>query len=349
MGKKEYIISHSVSTSEKVLFLKDPCNYAENPDLIETIETHMSFLFLTKNRVYKMKKPVKLNSIDFSTLEARELNCREEFRINRELAKGVYLNILSLNVDESGQLHLDGKGKAVDWLVKMKRLKEEHLLHKLIQSGDIDPPMLKKTAIKLADFYHTRPEIPFEASEYLDRLKAKITKNHLELQDPEFELHARRLQKLYNEQLEFLEMNPDLFTERVKTGKIIEAHGDLKPEHICIEKEPLIIDRLEFDRDLRILDPAEELSFLAVECELLKSPETGAIFFEQYEQVTQDKIPDKLIYFYKSKQASLRAKFAIWHLKEARYKQDPKWKERALEYLAVSENYMNLLKSFSKR
>lgn len=347
MDKKEHIISHSVSTSEKVLFLKDPRNYAEHPDLIETIETHMSYLFLTKNRVYKMKKPVKLNSIDFSTLEARELNCREEFRINKELAKGVYLDILRLNTDESGNLHWDGKGKVVDWLVKMKRLKEEHLLHKLIQSGNIDPAMLKKTAIKLADFYHTRPEVPFEASEYLNRLKAKITKNHLELQDPEFELPAKRLQSLYAKQLEFLEMHPDLFTARVKAGKIIEAHGDLKPEHICLEKEPLIIDRLEFDQDLRILDPAEELAFLAVECELLKSPETGTVFYKQYEQVTQDKIPEKLVHFYKSKQASLRAKFAIWHVKEARYKLDPKWKERALEYLEVSKNYMNLLKTSS--
>lgn len=342
MGKKEYIISRSVNTSEKVLFLKDPKNYAEHPDVVETIETHMSFLFLTKNRVYKMKKPVKLNSIDFSTLQARELNCREEFRINRELAKGVYLDILSLNVNETGELHWDGKGKTVDWLIKMKRLKEEHLLHNLIKSGNIDPYILKKTAIKLADFYISRPEIPFGSSEYRERLKTKVANNHKELLDPEFELPVRNLKELYERQTEFLEKYPELFNERVEAGKIIEAHGDLKPEHICLEKDPLIIDRLEFDSDLRILDPAEELSFLAVECELLKSPETGAIFFEQYEKITRDKVPDRLIFFYKSKQASLRAKFAIWHVKEVRYKQDPKWKERALEYLSVSEKYMNL-------
>lgn len=347
MGKKEHSISHSVSTSEKVIFLKDPENYAENPDSIEIIETHMSFLFLTKHYVYKMKKPVKLNFIDFTTLTAREFNCREELRINTELAKGVYLDILSLNINERGELQWDEKGKTVDWLVKMKRLPEEHLLHNLIKSGDLKPIMLKKTAIKMAGFYNSRPEIPFSASEYLERLKTKITKNHKELQDPEFELPGQRLETLYHNQLEFLEKHPELFSERVKAGKIIEAHGDLKPEHICLEEEPLIIDRLEFDKDLRILDPAEELAFLAVECELLKSPETGALFFEQYELVTKDRVPERLIYFYKSKQASLRAKFAIWHVKEAVYKNDPKWKNRALEYLLLSEKYMNLLKTSS--
>lgn len=343
MDKKGHIISQPVNTSEKVLFLKDPKNYAEHPEVIETIETHMSFLFLTPTHVYKMKKPVKLNSIDFSTLQARELNCREEFRINRELAEGVYLDILSLNVNEAGELHWGGKERIVDWLVKMRRLKEEHLLHNLIKSGNIDPERLKKTALKLAGFYKSRTAIVLETSEYLDRLKNKITKNLKELEDLDFDLPVERLEKLYNRQLEFLEDHPALFAERVNAGKIIEAHGDLKPEHICLEKEPLIIDRLEFDRDLRIQDPAEELAFLAVECELLRSPETGVVFFEQYEQETKDKVPEKLIYFYKSKQAVLRAKFSIWHVKEDRYKHDPKWKEKALEYISVSENYMNLL------
>lgn len=343
MSKKEHIIPGSVDTSEKIKFLGDPLNYPEHPGSIEIIETHMSLLFLTKDHVYKMKKPLILNSIDFTDLKSRELNCREEVRINSELAEGVYLEVLSLGIDEHGKLHWNGEN-TIEWLVKMKRLKEEHLLDNVIRTGKVDPGILRKAALKLVNFYEAGIAIQYTPMEYIERLERKIRENYEELQDPEFGFSEPRLRALYEGQLEFLEKRHELLKERVISGKIMEVHGDLKPEHICLEPEPLIIDRLEFDQDLRILDPVEELSFLSVECELLESRETGATFFEVYKEISQDKIPEELIHFYKSKQASLRSKFAIWHIKEERYRNEPKWKELALRYLNVSEHYLKLLK-----
>ena len=343
MAKQEKIILETVSTSKKVAFLKDPHNYPEDASSVSVIETHMSLLFLTQNRVYKLKKPVKFSSIDFSTPQARHFNCLEELRLNKELAKSVYLEVLPLSLDPSGKLNFSGKGKPVDWLVKMKRLEEKELLNHALLAKKVDKARLRSVAKLLANFYRTREPVNFLPQDFLLRLENKIKANLKELQDPRYGLSTDLLHRIFDQQIDFLRKHGNLFSKRVRTGRIVEAHGDLKPEHICLSEEPVIIDRLEFDRDLRIQDVAEELSFLATECELLGSPRTGEMFFTTYEEVTGDRIPLQLKNFYKSKQAFLRAKFAIWHLREARYLEEKKWRARTDRCLALSKKYADLL------
>lgn len=343
MAKQEKIILETVSTSKKIAFLKDPCNYPEAPASISVIETHMSLLFLTPDLVFKLKKPVKFDSIDFSTPRARHKNCLEELRLNKELAANIYLEVLPLNLDLSGKLSLCGKGRPVDWLVKMKRLQDEHLLNHALIAKKVNPARLYAAAKKLVFFYQTREPVKFESQHFLERLEKKIKMNLQELQDPQFNLSKELLDRIFIKQLDFLRKYSDLFRKRLRAGRVVEAHGDLKPEHICLDEDPVIIDRLEFDRDLRIQDIAEELSFLATECELLGSPETGELFFKTYEKFTGDVIPLQLKNFYKSKQAALRAKFTIWHIKEARYKEEKKWRTRTDRCLQLSKRYADLL------
>src|SRR5512144_2014808 len=106
----------------KVAFLLQPRTYPEAPPRIELVETHMSWVFLTERYAYKLKKPVRHDFLDFSTLAARYRNCLEELRLNRRLAWNVYLDIVPLAVDPAGQVRLEGTGEVIDWLVKMRRL-----------------------------------------------------------------------------------------------------------------------------------------------------------------------------------------------------------------------------------
>ncbi len=341
MNKK--ILLDSVSTSKKISFLTDPGNYAEHTGNIDVLETHMSLLFLSENYVYKMKKPVKFDSVDFTTPASRYLNCREELRLNRILAKEVYLSLVCLNYDRTGKLSLGGAGRTVDWLVKMKRLREDYLLNKALLNRNVNREHLERAAEKLANFYHSRKPLIWEMNFFVNRLQKKIRENYHLLIHPDFGLPTKVLKEILDKQMEFLDKNSKLFRDRLRAGRVVDTHGDLKPEHIWLSEKPMIIDRLEFDRDLRLQDVSEELSLLAIECELLGSPETGEIFFSIYERITQDKVPQQLKIFYKSRQAALRAKFAIWHLREARYKEDPKWKKRAYACLQLSLKYSKLL------
>lgn len=343
MVVKKNIFLSSVSTSEKISFLKDPGSYAEQPKQIDILETHMSLLFLTEDYVYKMKKPVRFDSVDFTTPDSRYLNCREELRLNQILAKEVYLSLVCLKYDKTGNLSLDGKGRTVDWLVKMKRLREDYLLSNALLNRSLNVEHLTKAAEKLSNFYHSRKPLNWETNIFRNRLQKKIIENHHVLILPEFGLPKDFLGRILEKQLKFLNKKSDLFRERLQAGRIADTHGDLKPEHIWLNDNPMIIDRLEFDPDLRLQDFSEELSFLAIECELLGSPETGETFFSIYEKTTQDKVPQQLKNFYKSRQAALRAKFAIWHLREARYSGDPKWKKRAYACLELSHKYCMLL------
>ncbi|MBC7294150.1 MAG: hypothetical protein H5T84_08655, partial [Thermoleophilia bacterium] len=111
----------------------------------------------------------------------------------------------------------------------------------------------------------------------------------------------------------------------------------LRPEHIWLGPEPVVIDCLEFEREFRILDTADELSFLAMECERLGAPSVGQSFLETYSEYTGDKPPEKLLHFYKSYRAALRAKITIWHIKDSEVRNPSKWSNLAGEYLRLAE------------
>ena len=343
MSKKQNTMPDDVSTSRKVDFLKDRNNYEENTENFQMKETHMSFLFLTALHVYKMKKPVKYDLADFRTLEARRFNCMEELRLNKRLAEEIYLEVLPLSLTIDGKLKLGGTGKAVDWLVKMKRLDEEQMLDFALKNNSLNEKYLNKAISKLSEFYKNSAAAEENPEKYLKKIKEKITANQKELLDPDFDFSQQQLEEIFSMQYSYLKKESAVFKERVLKGKVIEAHGDLKPEHVCLKEEPLIIDCLEFNKDLRILDTAEELSFLAIECELLGNENLGEMFFQIYRRITKDEVQESLINFYKSIQASQRTRFAIWHIKEDRYKSDPKWKKRAQNFLDLAQKYAERL------
>jgi aminoglycoside phosphotransferase family enzyme len=318
-----------------VAFLRRPESYPNRPQGVETVETHMSWVFLTDTHAYKLKKPVRYDFLDFSTLAARQQDCAEEVRLNRRLAASVYYGVVPLTVDPQGTLRLEGDGTPVEWLVKMRRLPAMRMLDYAIMHGTVRDTDVRHVGRLLARFYAQTPPVSITPAAYRRCLVASVQANRRELALPVYALPAALVEPVLAAQLMLLEQAPDLFESRVRAGRILEAHGDLRPEHICLEAEPVIIDCLEFNRDLRILDTASELAFLALECERLGASHVGDLILETYSEATGDRPPERLLTFYKGYHAGLRAKIAVWHLKEPGGREPAQWTRKAMHYLRL--------------
>jgi aminoglycoside phosphotransferase family enzyme len=186
----------------------------------------------------------------------------------------------------------------------------------------------------LAEFYASRPAVATPLRGYLAWLENELMFDRKALLAARFHLPGETVQTIANIQLRVLRDSPRLFDERL--GRIVEGHGDLRPEHICLEERPVIIDRLEFDRRWRVLDPASELAFLWLECERLGAPRFGRIVFERYCRLTRDYPSRPLMEFYRRWHACLRARLALSHLRDRRFTVPNKWTDRAESYLRLA-------------
>ena len=141
------------------------------------------------------------------------------------------------------------------------------------------------------------------------------------------------------QQQAFLDAHGGWFDARVQAGKIIEGHGDLRPEHVCLAPRLWVIDCLEFSRTLRTGDPADELAYLALECERLQADGPGRLLLPCYTELTGDHPPAALVHFYQAYRAVLRAGIAIRHLDEQQFRHSPEWRRRALDYLHLARRH----------
>jgi aminoglycoside phosphotransferase family enzyme len=133
-----------------------------------------------------------------------------------------------------------------------------------------------------------------------------------------------------------LQRAPALFDERARRGRIVEGHGDLRPAHISLGDPPQFIDCLEFARDPRILDIADELAFLALECERQGAPELTRRIFADYGELSGDDVPAPLVHFYQSYRAGVRARLALGRLHEPAVRDPAKWTARTSDYLRLA-------------
>jgi aminoglycoside phosphotransferase family enzyme len=331
---------NDASIDEKVAFLRRPDSYPSKPQKVDVIETHMSWVFLTDQLVYKLKKPVRREFLDFSTVEARHRNCEREVQLNQRLGARVDYGIVPLNIQPDGCLQLEGKGTVADWLVKMRRLPDQHMLDAAISNGTVSAADIRRLGNMLIDFYGRSTPVGVSAVEYRERFEDDIQANDSELSKPHYRLPVSQVGSLTLAQQDFLVRYGDQLARRTRDRKIVDAHGDLRPEHICLTPEPVIIDCLEFKREFRLLDPVDELAYLAMECGRLGAAHVGDQVMRQYLETTGDSVPEELIWFYKTFRACLRAKIAIWHIADHEVRDTDKWRRRAFDYLELAESYV---------
>lgn len=327
----------AVATDTKLAFLRQPTSYPEPVRRVDAIETHMSWVFLTEHDAYKLKKPVRLGRFDARSLAARRRYCEEELRVNRRLAPDVYLGVVGLCVDPCGQLRLGRDGVVVDWLVRMRRLPARQMLDHALIARSLHARDIGRVAARLAAFYQGAASLSIDAHVYRAGFAREVRRNRRVLARPAYGLAPGPVRALCAAQQALLAARPDWFDERVRRGRIVDGHGDLRPEHVCLAPLIRIIDAIEFDPGLRVIDPVDELGFLALECERLGAADAGAALLRSYGELTGDRPGAGLVHFYQGYRASLRARLAIRHLDEARFRQAPQWRDRAQTYLRLAQ------------
>ncbi|WP_022947747.1 phosphotransferase [Methylohalobius crimeensis] len=323
----------------KLAFLSRPESYPDHPGRVEVIQTHMAWVFLTDRYVYKLKKPVRYPYLDFSTLEAREFYCRQELHLNRRLAPDVYLDILPLTKGVNGRPILGGHGEILDFLVWMRRLPRERMLDTLLKNGCLERRHLQALAECLTDFYRVRPA-QLDGEAYRRRYCEAILLNCRELETLRHALPGMNENAMCEAQLVFLERWANWFDDRVAGGRIVEGHGDLKPAHVCFESAwPKIIDCLEFSRELRLLDCADETAYLAMECDYMGYGQVGDWFLEDFGRYCKDDVPPAVRGFYMAYRATLRARLLLARTREAPPSKWSRWQRRAGRYLQLAAGY----------
>ena len=303
---------------------------------IVRIETHMSWLLLGGERVLKLKKPVHVPFLDLTTVQARERNARAELLVNRRLAPRIYLGLLALRWNDGvfslvGEEQLPAAGRTVDWLVSMQRLPAERMLDQVIARGELRQHDIDALFGVLVPFYRHARRPALGEDEYLQRLRDQVAASRHVLASPRFELP--QIHDLIDRMDRAMERHEDLLRARVREHHLVEGHGDLRPEHVCLIEPPVVIDALEFDVRLREVDPLDELSFLSLECAMAGDAAIGPLLLARCAAALDDPPPAALLRLHTAHRALLRARLSAAHLLEADVRTPQRWLAQAGRYL----------------
>jgi aminoglycoside phosphotransferase family enzyme len=305
----------------------------------DLIETHLSWVVLGADRVLKMKKPGGHPVIDLSLPEVRRRNAHEEVRLNRRLAPDVYLGVLALEW-RAGAFALvpdeaDRPGEAaIDWLVHMRRLPAALMLDELVRRRQFGPDQLGPLAATLAAFHAGARRVALGGTEYVRRIVDEQRANRRVLEDSRVAVAgaAAAIDRFED----VVARQSGTLGRRAREGRIVEGHGDLRPEHVCMLSPPVVIDCLEFDATLRELDPLDEIAFLALEVDLLGPGGIGRELWRRFQQVPCDPAAEDLRQLYTARRALLRARLVAAHLLDAGVANPASWRARAYRYVAIA-------------
>jgi aminoglycoside phosphotransferase family enzyme len=334
--------SDAPSVDDKVAFLRRAGAFPGEGQA-EALQTHMSWVFLTDERAYKLKKPVRFPYLDFSTLDRRAQACAEELRLNRRLAGEVYLGMAPLLLKPEGfrvgDLAPDGPpagartgADIVDWLVVMRRLDRGRMLENLMGDG-VSDGCLSRLARRLGDFYRHAPRARMTPGAGPARRRAEFKAARAILLDPRLNTPRGLVRRVLSLALRVGPRSDTLVDRRIRRGRIVDGHGDLRPEHIWLGDGVLVIDALEFSASLRAVDPLEEIAFLELECSRLNSPEVGLRLKRKILWRLAEIRSEPLFTYYRSRRALQRARLAMAHLLEPEVRTPEVWPSRARTYL----------------
>jgi aminoglycoside phosphotransferase family enzyme/predicted kinase len=305
----------------------DPAFYPSRPQRVELRETHASWVFLSGELAYKVKKPVVLPFLDYGTPERRLRMCREEVRLNRRLAPGYYLGVDGI-LRQAGRYSLgpEEHPAAVDYAVRMRRVPEELSLARLIERDQLQPPELDAVGRRLAAFHLAADQAPPEGRD-LSHLERSLRENVATLESigPPA-LSPLRIQAMRHFTEAYLTACREQLQSRVAEGWTRDCHGDLRAEHVIVANGIDVYDCVEFDPALRYIDVACDFAFLVMDVARLGCVELADRLVASYRKAGGDPGDDALLSFYAAYRAWVRSKVACVRAAELR-QGDP---ERAL-------------------
>jgi len=292
--------------------LRDAECFDHPTDTITVLQTHISYVFLTGSYAYKIKKPVSLPFLDFSTLEFRKHYCHEELRINRRLAPELYLDVVPITGTPQAP-RVNGEGKAIEYAVKMIQFPDADRLDRVADRGELRDEQVAALAGKIATF-HDSVEVadydtPFANSE---SLRAEVMGNFDSLSAQVLaENTASLLADIRSWSAHSLvDLGPQ-FRARKKKGKVRECHGDMHLANMALlNRQITIFDALEFNENFRWVDVQSELAFLAMDLDYRGLPGLGWLLVSAYLERTGDYVGLRILRHYKVYRAMVRAKVA---------------------------------------
>lgn len=285
------------------------------------VQTHASVVLLSSDRAWKLKKPVNLGFLDFSTLEARRADCERELALNRRLAPDVYLG-LAAAVMREGALRVvrdiaPGE-QAVEWLIEMRRLPEGGMLDRRIPAGGVDAAMLMEFAERLAAFHRDAASGP-EVSRHgeADVLRRRLQDNLERLASHATQPAGPRqlapvgsilVSALARAACGMLERVAPILEMRRAQGSVRDGHGDLHAGNLCLRDGRIVAyDCLEFRDEYRCADVAMDVAFLCMDLERLGRPDLSAAFAQAYARASGDTMMDAPLRLFKMNYAIVRA------------------------------------------
>jgi len=294
--------------------LLNPEAYPGEPGKIKLIQTHISFVFLTKKFVYKIKKAVNFGFLDFSTLDKRHFFCEKELELNRRLCADVYLEVVPIN--KSNSIKIEGDGKTVEYALKMKLLPQQKIMTFLLEKGKVNCKTIEDLAKIIADF-HSRAQTSREINEYGSPkiIKTNWVENFAQT-------HKYIDQTISQVDYDFLEScvknffknNRLLFENRIKNNRIRDCHGDMHSGNIFITDPICIFDAIEFNDRFRYSDVASDVAFLAMDLDFQKRTDLSDFFINRYMTHSKDQELAKVLSFYKCYRAYVRGKVISFKL-----------------------------------
>jgi aminoglycoside phosphotransferase family enzyme/predicted kinase len=280
---------------------------------LELIETHISWVFLAPTEVFKVKRPVDLGFLDFTTVDKRREACDAEVRLNRRLAPGVYLGVVPITVDQAGAHAIGGAGRIVDWAVHMRRLSIDERADRRLQEGVLSSSQIDELAERVARF-HAAARCDAETSRHgeVQTIRRNVEENFAQTRDSIGEyLDPAQAEEIEQWQLQAL-ADEACFQARIQAGRVRDGHGDLRLEHVYFRQDGsiAIIDCIEFNDRFRYGDVCADVAFLSMDLAWHGRVDLAERLLARYARESNDYDLYSVVNFYESYRAFVRGKVA---------------------------------------
>ena len=334
----------SYDLSKLVEELQKPEAYAEKPAEVDVLQTQISYVLRMDKYVYKIKKPLNLGYLDYSTLSRRLFFCKREVELNQRLAPEIYLSVVPITID-AGKIAVAGSGNTIEYAVKMRRMPEEAMMNVLVRNNRVSKDMVCRLVKKLVEFHkNANTDETIGAYGRTETIRRDTEEN--------FEQTARYVgntisreafNHIRNYNNNFIKASQDLFNRRIAGRKIRDCHGDLRAEHICFMDEIQIYDCIEFNKRFRYCDIAAEIAFLAMDLDHYGRADISRYFVSNYIEQSGDRELPKLLNFYKCYRAYVRGKIESFKLDEPSFR-----KARKQELATEARSYFDLSSTYTR-
>ena len=323
--------------------LLNPKAYPENPPQdIELIQTQMSFVFLTDKHVYKIKKPVNLGFLDYTTLEKRRLCCHKEVKLNQRLCPDTYLGVVPITRNRDS-FSIEGQGQVVEYAVKMRHLPQKAMMDSLLANNQVSPQMVADVARKLAEF-HQRAATNARINTFgtIDAIKRNTDENFNQTEKyVGVTISREAFQQIKDYTNSFITEKTPLFKKRIADGRIRDCHGDLHAAHICFDNGICIYDCIEFNDRFRYYDITGEVGFLAMDLDHYGRADLSHSFVNAYVAHSRDEDLLHVLDFYKCYRAYVRGKVESFKLDDPHISTEEKERVQS-----IARSYFDLAASY---